>query len=185
MARLRFDRQRGARGGERLASGDAAGRDDGHDYGDLRIAAGIGVLVSAGDLRQPRRTRGTAPRAAQALLNANSLGRDDALTRLSSFTAGRRLSPRSQMKQQGDLMRNLMFAAVGLTAIGAAAPAMAQAGPSAYDPSAYDPPVAAMGPAANAAGGRWELLQGYGKDGEVIFTWYYVTAPDFGRYHGS
>jgi len=30
-----------------------------------------------------------------------------------------------------------------------------------------------------------ELLQGYGKDGEVIFTWYYVMPPDFRRYHGS
>jgi len=77
-------------------------------------------------------------------------------------------------------MRNLIFAAVGLTAIGIAAPAMAQAGPS-----AYDPPLAAPGAAANVASGHWELLQGYGKDGEVIFTWYYVTSPDFSRYHGS
>ena len=31
----------------------------------------------------------------------------------------------------------------------------------------------------------WQLLQGYGKDGEVIFTWYYVMPPNFSRYHGS
>jgi hypothetical protein len=29
------------------------------------------------------------------------------------------------------------------------------------------------------------LLQGYGKDGEVNYTWYYVKHPDLSRYHGS
>lgn len=77
-------------------------------------------------------------------------------------------------------MRNLIFTAVGLLAIGGAAPALAQAGPS-----AYEPPVTVQGRAMDAPGGRWELLQGYGKDGEVIYTWYYVTAPDVSRYRGS
>lgn len=77
-------------------------------------------------------------------------------------------------------MRNLIFAAVGLAPIVGAMPAMAQAGPS-----AYDPPVGVQGSVVNAAGGHWELLQGYGKDGEVIFTWYYLTPSDFSRYHGS
>ena len=77
-------------------------------------------------------------------------------------------------------MRYLTFAAVTLVSIGGAAPAMAQAGPS-----AYDPPVSGQGPVANATNGHWELLQGYGKDGEMIFTWYYITPPDFSRYHGS
>ncbi len=77
-------------------------------------------------------------------------------------------------------MRFLTFAAVTLVAIASAAPAMAQAGPA-----AYEPPIAVRTPAANAAGSHLELLQGYGKDGEVIFTWYYVMPPDFRRYHGS
>jgi len=77
-------------------------------------------------------------------------------------------------------MRSLVLAAIGLAVIGGAAPAMAQAGPS-----AYDPPVVVPGAATNVAGGHWELLQRYGKDGEVIFTWYYVTALDVSRYHGS
>lgn len=66
-------------------------------------------------------------------------------------------------------MRYSTFAAVTLVAIAGAAPAMAQAGPA-----AFDPPVAAQTSAANADS-HWQLLQGYGKDGEVIFTWYYVT----------
>ena len=77
-------------------------------------------------------------------------------------------------------MRYLPFTAVTLVAIAGAVRAMAQAAPS-----AYEPPIAVPAPAANAAGGQLELLQGYGKDGEVIFTWYYVTPPDFRRYHGS
>ena len=77
-------------------------------------------------------------------------------------------------------MKNLIFALAGLTAIAAAAPAMAQAGPA-----AYEPPIAVPSPAVNAADGLWQLLQGYGKDGEVTFTWYYVTPSDFSRYHGS
>ena len=77
-------------------------------------------------------------------------------------------------------MRFLTFAAVTLVAIASAAPAMAQAGPA-----AYEPPIAVRTPAANVAGSHLELLQGYGKDGEVIFTWYYVMPPDFRRYHGS
>ena len=77
-------------------------------------------------------------------------------------------------------MRSLILTAVGLLAIGGAAPALAQAGPS-----AYEPPVAVQGRAMDAPGGHWELLQGYGKDGEVIYTWYYVTVPDVSRYHGS
>jgi hypothetical protein len=56
---------------------------------------------------------------------------------------------------------------------------MAQAGPAAFDPR-----VAVQTSAANADG-HWQLLQGYGKDGEVTFTWYYVTPRNFGRYHGS
>ena len=75
-------------------------------------------------------------------------------------------------------MRNLFFAAVSLTAIAGAAPASAQAGPSAYEPTA-----AVHGPVANATGGHWALLQGYGKDGKVIFTWYYARLRDLGRYH--
>ena len=76
-------------------------------------------------------------------------------------------------------MRYSTFAAVTWVAIAGAAPAMAQAGPS-----AYEPPIAVRAPAANADG-HWQLLQGYGKDGEVTFTWYYVTLPNFSRYHGS
>jgi uncharacterized protein YodC (DUF2158 family) len=39
--------------------------------------------------------------------------------------------------------------------------------------------------AADPAGGQRMLLQGYGRHGEVEFHWYYVTPPNFGRYHGS
>jgi hypothetical protein len=77
-------------------------------------------------------------------------------------------------------MRYSTFAGVALVAVAGATPAMAQAGPS-----AYDPPIAGRTPAANAAGSHLELLQGYGKNGEVTFTWYYVMPPDFSRYHGS
>jgi hypothetical protein len=76
-------------------------------------------------------------------------------------------------------MRYLTFAAVTFATIAGAASAMAQAGPA-----AFDPPVAVQTSAANAEG-HWQLLQGYGKDGEVTFTWYYVTPRNFGRYHGS
>ena len=76
-------------------------------------------------------------------------------------------------------MRYLTFSVVTMAAIAGAAPAMAQAGPS-----AYEPPIAVRVPAAQAAG-HLQLLQGYGKDGEVTYTWYYVTPPDFRRYHGS
>ena len=76
-------------------------------------------------------------------------------------------------------MRYSSFVAVMLVALATAAPAMAQAGPA-----VFDPPVAIQTSAAKAEG-HWQLLQGYGKDGEVIFTWYYVTPPNFSRYHGS
>ena len=77
-------------------------------------------------------------------------------------------------------MRYLTGSAIALALFAGAAPAMAQAGPS-----AYDRPVAAVTPPFAAVDGRWQLLQGYGKDGEVTFTWYYVASPDFARYHGS
>jgi hypothetical protein len=81
-------------------------------------------------------------------------------------------------------MKTLTCAAVALAVIAGAAPAMAQF----YQPAAPDTPIAA--PAQSPAttvdpSGRWMLLQGYGKDGEVNFTWYPVMQPDLSRYHGS
>ena len=81
-------------------------------------------------------------------------------------------------------MKTLTYAAVALAVIAGATPAMAQ---FAQTP---DAPIAAPAQAPAMTGapgqtGRWMLLQGYGKDGEVNFTWYPVTQPDFSRYHGS
>jgi hypothetical protein len=82
-------------------------------------------------------------------------------------------------------MKTLTYAAVALAVIAGAAPAMAQF----YQPAATDAPTAAaQSPAMSGAvdpSGRWMLLQGYGKDGEVNFTWYPVMQPDLSRYHGS
>ena len=77
-------------------------------------------------------------------------------------------------------MRYLTGSAIALALIAGSAPAMAQAGPS-----AYEPPVAVQVPSSAEADGHWQLLQGYGKDGEVTFTWYRITAPNLSRYHGS
>ena len=82
-------------------------------------------------------------------------------------------------------MKTLTCAAVALAVIAGAAPARAQF----YQPAATDAPTAAaQSPAMSGAvdpSGRWMLMQGYGKDGEVNFTWYPVMQPDLSRYHGS
>ena len=83
-------------------------------------------------------------------------------------------------------MRSLTYVAVALAVIAGAAPAMAQVVQAAPDPDASiaaQPPAMAGAPAP--ASGQWMLLQGYGKDGEVNFTWYPVMHPDLSRYHGS
>jgi hypothetical protein len=94
------------------------------------------------------------------------------------------IAPRS-LENEGDVMKTLTYAAVALAVIAGAAPAMAQF----YQPAAPDAPTAAaQSPAMTGAvdpSGRWMLLQGYGKDGEVNFTWYPVMQPDLSRYHGS
>ena len=77
-------------------------------------------------------------------------------------------------------MKSLIYAAIALTGVAGAAPAMAQA----------VQPTTSMTRASTATStapptGRWMLLQGYGNHGAIDFTWYYVTPPDFGRYHGS
>ena len=76
-------------------------------------------------------------------------------------------------------MKTLTYAAVVLAAITGAAPAMAQS----FQPFAVQ--AASPTEASDLTGGRWMLLQGYGKDGEVNYTWYYVKHPDLSRYHGS
>ena len=83
-------------------------------------------------------------------------------------------------------MKNLICGAVSLAVLAGTAPAMAQA-----VQSTPDEPIAAQAQpgdavdAADPAGGQRMLLQGYGHHGEVEFHWYYVTPPNFGRYHGS
>jgi len=84
-------------------------------------------------------------------------------------------------------MKTLTYAAVALAVIAGAAPAMAQFVESTASDAAIAVPAQspATTGAADLTGARWMLLQGYGKDGEVNFTWYPVTQPDFSRYHGS
>ncbi len=90
-------------------------------------------------------------------------------------------------------MKTLTYAAVALAVIAGAAPAMAQlaqpaapvAQPAAPDAATVQAQPSVVTGALDPTSGRWMLLQGYGKDGEVNFTWYPVTQPDFSRYHGS
>ena len=85
-------------------------------------------------------------------------------------------------------MRSLTYVAVALAVIAGAAPAMAQVVQAAPDPDASiaaQPQLPAMAGAPAPASGQWMLLQGYGKDGEVNFTWYPIMHPDLSRYHGS
>ena len=77
------------------------------------------------------------------------------------------------------MLKTLTYAAVALAVIAGAAPAMAQS----FQPFAVQ--AASPTEASDLTGGRWMLLQGYGKDGEVNYTWYYVKHPDLSRYHGS
>ena len=68
---------------------------------------------------------------------------------------------------------------MALAVIAGAAPAMAQS----FQAFAVQAPSSTE--ASDLTGGRWMLLQEYGKDGEVNYTWYYVKHPDLSRYHGS
>ncbi len=96
------------------------------------------------------------------------------------------IAPQS-LENEGDVMTTLTYAAITLAVIASAAPAMAQmVQPAAPDAEFAVPAQSpAMTEARDPTGGRWMLLQGYGKDGEVNFTWYRVPQPDFSRYHGS
>ena len=78
-------------------------------------------------------------------------------------------------------MRNLTCVAIVLALVPAAAPAMAQA----VQPTDSPAPTAVQKQSSDVAHGQWMLLQGYGKDGEVHYTWYYVTQLDLSRYRGS
>jgi hypothetical protein len=93
--------------------------------------------------------------------------------------------PPQSLENEGDVMKTLTYAAVALAVIAGAAPAMAQfAQPAAPDAATVQAQPSVVTGALDPTG-RWMLLQGYGKDGEVNFTWYPVTQPDFSRYHGS
>ena len=80
------------------------------------------------------------------------------------------------------MMRNLICAAIAVALVAGAAPAMAQA-VQPTDPT--EPPPAAQARLSDAGDGQWMLLQGYSNHDEVHYTWYYVTAPNLSRYHGS
>ena len=76
-------------------------------------------------------------------------------------------------------MKTLTYAAAALAIIAGVAPAMAQSF------EGFAAQATSPSEASDLTGGRWMLLQGYGKDGEVNYTWYYVKQPDFSRYHRS
>ena len=78
-------------------------------------------------------------------------------------------------------MRNWICAAIAVALVAGAAPAMAQAVQSTEPPT----PTAAQMRLPDTSDGQWMLLQGYSNHGEVHYTWYYVTAPNLSRYHGS
>jgi hypothetical protein len=81
-------------------------------------------------------------------------------------------------------MKTLTYAAAVLAVIAGAAPAMAQVAQPALQNSVVQAPPSALTNVPDPTG-QWMLLQGYGKDGEVNFTWYPVMHPDLSRYHGS